>query len=122
MGNPAFAITTLEAILDSTHELIAVVSNPPKPIGRGQRLLYTAVGSYAVEHKINFIAVDDINSDTLITDLTTLNPDIIVVVAYKILPDSVINIPPYGAINLHASLLPRYRGAAPIEWALMNGN
>ena len=121
MGNPAFAITTLEAILDSTHELIAVVSNPPKPIGRGQRLLYTAVGSYAVEHKLNFIAVDDINSDILITDLTALNPDIIVVVAYKILPDSVINIPPYGAINLHASLLPRYRGAAPIEWALMNG-
>ena len=83
MGNPALAITTLEAILDSTHELIAVVSNPPKPIGRGQRLLHTAVGSYAIEHKLNFIDIDDINSDTFITDLTALNPDIIVVSPIK---------------------------------------
>ena len=121
MGNPAFAIPTLKTILTSTHELAAVVSNPPKPMGRGQRLRHTAVGSYAVEHDLSVIPVEDTNSDSFITELKALNPDIFVVVAYKILPDPVIKIPPYGAINLHASLLPRYRGAAPIQWALMNG-
>ena len=122
MGNPAFAIPTLKTILTSIHELAAVVSNPPKPMGRGQRLRHTAVGSYAVEHDLSVIPVEDTNSDSFITELKALNPDIFVVVAYKILPDPVIKIPPYGAINLHASLLPRYRGAAPIQWALMNGD
>ena len=121
MGNPAFALPTLKTILTSTHELAAVVSNPPKPMGRGQRRRHTAVGSYAVEHDLSVIPVEDTNSDSFITELKALNPDIFVVVAYKILPDPVIKIPPYGAINLHASLLPRYRGAAPIQWALMNG-
>ena len=75
MGNPAFAIPTLKTILTSTHELAAVVSNPPKPMGRGQQLRHTAVGSYAVEHDLSVIPVEDTNSDSFITKLKALNPD-----------------------------------------------
>jgi len=121
MGNPVFAIQTLKRILASNHQVVSVVSNSPKRIGRGQQLLHTPVGSYAIENNLNLIAVDDIKSDSFIAKLKELDPDIFVVVAYRILPDSIINIAPNGAINLHASLLPKYRGAAPIQWALING-
>ena len=122
MGNPAFAIPTLKAIMQSNHELVAVVSNPPKKIGRGRSLSYTPVGKFSKENEISLIEPQNLFSDELKSELNILKPDIFIVVAYKILPDSIIAIPKYGALNLHASLLPKYRGAGPIQWALMNGD
>lgn len=122
MGNPAFAIPTLKAIMQSNHELVAVVSNPPKQIGRGRSLSYTPVGKFSKENEISLIEPQNLFSDELKSELNILKPDIFIVVAYKILPDSIIAIPKYGALNLHASLLPKYRGAGPIQWALMNGD
>ena len=122
MGNPAFAIPTLKAIMQSNHELVAVVSNPPKQIGRGRSLSYTPVGKFSKENAISLIEPQNLFSDELKSKLNILKPDIFIVVAYKILPDTIIAIPKYGALNLHASLLPKYRGAGPIQWALMNGD
>jgi len=121
MGNPEFSLSTLESIIKSNFDLVAVVSNPPKPMGRGKKIMSTAVGEYAKKSKLRLIQPDSLRSKSFHKDLEDLNPDLLVVVAYKILPDSIIKIPKYGAINLHASLLPKYRGAGPIQWALMNG-
>ena len=122
MGNPEFAIPTLKALQHSNHDLVAVVSNPPKPMGRGQALMSTAVGKFAKDQGFPLIEPQSLRSQELHTQLTALNPDLFVVVAYKILPKSLIDLPRLGALNLHASLLPKYRGAGPIQWALMNGD
>ena len=122
MGNPNFAIPALEAIHRSNHDLIAVVSNPPKPMGRGRSLHSTSVGKFAKQNDIKLIEPLSLISKDLKVQLKKLKPDIFVVVAYKILPNELIEIPVHGAINLHASLLPKYRGAGPIQWALMNGD
>tara|TARA_B100000959_G_scaffold141897_1_gene148954 strand:- start:1549 stop:2475 length:927 start_codon:yes stop_codon:yes gene_type:complete len=122
MGNPEFAIPTLKALQHSNHDLVAVVSNPPKPMGRGQALMSTAVGKFAKDQGFPLIEPRSLRSQELNTQLTALNPDLFVVVAYKILPKSLIDLPRLGALNLHASLLPKYRGAGPIQWALMNGD
>ena len=122
MGNPEFAIPTLESIQKSRHELLAIVSNPPKPIGRGRLLKSTPVGQYAKDNKIRLIEPNDLNGTDFKQQLINLDADLFVVVAYRILPKEIISIPTHGSINLHASLLPKYRGAAPIQWALMNGD
>jgi len=122
MGNPDFAIPTLRAIYQSGHELISVVSNPPKQMGRGRTLSYTPVGKFSKENDIPLLEPESLRSEEFINRLNDLKPDIFVVVAYRILPNTIIEIPTYGAINLHASLLPKYRGAGPIQWALMNGD
>ena len=122
MGNPNFAIPALEAIHRSNHDLIAVVSNPPKPMGRGRSLHSTSVGKFAKQNNVKLIEPLSLISKDLKVQLKKLKPDIFVVVAYKILPNELIEIPVHGAINLHASLLPKYRGAGPIQWALMNGD
>ena len=122
MGNPEFAIPTLKALQQSNHDLVAVVSNPPKPMGRGQALMSTSVGKFAKDQGFPLIEPRSLRSQELHTQLTALNPDLFVVVAYKILPKSLIDLPRLGALNLHASLLPKYRGAGPIQWALMNGD
>ena len=122
MGNPSFAIPTLKAIIQSEHELIAVVSNPPKRIGRGRSLSHTPVGKFSEDNKIPLIESQDLRSNELKNELHLLRPDVFIVVAFKILPNSIIDIPKYGSLNLHASLLPKYRGAGPIQWALMNGD
>ena len=122
MGNPEFAIPTIESIQKSRHELLAIVSNPPKPIGRGRLLKSTPVGQYAKDNKIRLIEPNDLNGTEFKQQLINLDADLFVVVAYRILPKEIIKIPTYGSINLHASLLPKYRGAAPIQWALMNGD
>lgn len=122
MGNPEFAIPTVKAIQKSDHELISIVSNESKPIGRGQNLSSTPVGDFAKHQGIHLIEANSLSSKKLKTELLDLKPDIFVVVAFRILPVDLINLPKYGAINLHASLLPKYRGAAPIQWALMNGD
>ena len=122
MGNPKFAIPTIESIQKSRHELLAIVSNPPKPIGRGRLLKSTPVGQYAKDNKIRLIEPNDLNGTDFKQQLINLDADLFVVVAYRILPKEIISIPTHGSINLHASLLPKYRGAAPIQWALMNGD
>ena len=122
MGNPQFAIPTLKKLHNSSHEVVGVVSNPPKPMGRGQHLQSTAVGKYARNNDLNLIEVKSLKSPHVYSKLDSLNPDIFVVVAYRILPHSLIELPKFGAVNLHASLLPKYRGAGPIQWALMNGD
>jgi len=122
MGNPAFALPTLKEIISSNHEVVGVVSNPPKPMGRGRKLKSTPVGIFAKENGLQLIEAVSLNSEDFINDMKELKPDIFVVVAFRILPQSLIDLPTHGAVNLHASILPKYRGAGPIQWALMNGD
>ena len=121
MGNPSFAISSLESILQSRHQLVAVISNPPKPMGRKKILKHTEVGDHAIKNGLELIELDSFENDAIYKKIISLNIDIFVVVAFKILPEKYISIPRFGSINLHASLLPKYRGAAPINWALING-
>ena len=122
MGNPSFALPSLEKLTHSSHEIISIISNPPKPMGRKRILNHTDVGKFALKKNIELIELDSFDNDEVYKKIVALNPDIFVVVAYRILPEKYISIPKLGSINLHASLLPRYRGAAPIQWALMNGD
>lgn len=122
MGNPQFALPTLTALLSSQHDVVGIVSNPPKPMGRGRKLKSTAIGQFAKENDLNLLQSLTLKSDELHNQLSVLNPDIFVVVAFQILPKSLIDLPKFGALNLHASLLPKYRGAGPIQWSLMNGD
>ena len=122
MGNPVFAIPTLETLLNSNHEIVAVVSNPIKRIGRNNKESLTPVGDYAQKYNLNNINPESLKSVRFKEELISLKPDIFVVVAFRILPSSLINLPRFGSVNLHASLLPKYRGAGPIQWALMNGD
>ena len=122
MGNPNFAISSLESILQSRHHITAVISNPPKPMGRKKILKHTEVGSYAIKNNIELIELGSFDDDNTYKKIVSLDIDIFVVVAFRILPEKYISIPRFGSINLHASLLPQYRGAAPIQWALMNGD
>ena len=121
MGNPEFALPSIQKISKSKHEIKAIISNPPKPMGRKKVLKYTAVGNYSLSNNIELIELDSFNNDHIFEKLVSLNVDIFVVVAFRILPELYISIPDFGSINLHASILPKYRGAAPIQWALMNG-
>jgi methionyl-tRNA formyltransferase len=122
MGNPQFALPTLTALLSSQHDVVGIVSNPPKPMGRGRKLKSTAIGQFAKENDLNLLESSTLKSDKLHNQLSVLNPDVFVVVAFQILPKSLIDVPKFGALNLHASLLPKYRGAGPIQWSLMNGD
>ena len=121
MGNPSFAVPTMKKLLNKPIiDIISVVSNPEKPKGRGKQLMATPVAQLALENQIPLFQPKSLSNPEFIEELESLNPDIFVVVAFRILPKMILNIPKIGAINLHASLLPKYRGAAPIQWALMN--
>ena len=122
MGNPYFAISPLKKIIESQHNLVAIISNPPKPMGRKKVLKYTDVGKFALDHNIKLIELDAFDDQEIYQEVVSLNVDLFIVVAYRILPTKYLEIPKFGAINIHASLLPKYRGAAPIQWALMNGD
>lgn len=121
MGSPEFAIPSLEALHKSTHHVLAVVSNPDKRRGRRGKPVPTDVKKRAIELGIETIDAEDVKSDEFVSILKDLKPDLLVVVAFRILPSSVLAIPQMGSINLHASLLPKYRGAAPIHWAVIKG-
>lgn len=122
MGTPEFAAPTLQALLGSRHDLRAVVTQPDKPAGRGRRLSAPKVKQLALAHEIPCLQPAALNDPTVEDALSALEPEVIVVAAYgNILPPSILNIPPMGCINVHASLLPKYRGAAPIQWAIING-
>ena len=122
MGNPKFAINPLKSLLASNHDIVAVISNPPKPMGRKKILQHTDVGKYALDNNLNLIELDDFDNFDIFQKISSLKVDIFVVVAFRILPKKYIELPKFGSINIHASLLPKYRGAAPIQWALMNGD
>lgn len=121
MGSPDFAIPSLEKIYQSQHNILAVVSNPDKRRGRGGTPEPTPVKKRSIELGLQTIDVEDLTSDNVQDRLKKLDPDLFVVVAFRILPASVLEIPSIGSVNLHASLLPKYRGAAPIHWAIING-
>ena len=121
MGNPEFAVPSLKIIIESEYALLAVVSNPSKPIGRIKTEKITKVGEFAKSQNIPLLQPQTLDDPKFLEEINTFNPDYFLVVAFKILPDSLLNIPQKGSINLHASLLPHYRGAAPIQRAIMNG-
>ncbi len=123
MGTPDFAKDSLEAVFNAGHNIIGVVTNPDKPKGRGMKMIFSAVKEFALEHNISVYQPLDLkNNAQFIEKIKSLSPDVICVVAYgKILPKEILDIPQYGCINVHASLLPKYRGAAPIQWAVLNG-
>ncbi|MFN3694865.1 MAG: methionyl-tRNA formyltransferase, partial [Ignavibacterium sp.] len=122
MGTPDFAIPSLKAIHQSKHQLIAVVTTPDKERGRGQKVTFTPVKQFAVEHNIPVYQPEKLKGNfEFVEQMKSLEPDLFVVVAFRILPKEIFEIPKYGSFNLHASLLPKYRGAAPIQWALIKG-
>ena len=123
MGTPDFALKSLEAIYENNYNIIGVVTNPDKPKGRGMKLQFSDVKKYAIEKNLKIFQPQKIKNNTeFIEQIKNLEPDIICVVAYgKILPKEILEIPKLGCINVHGSLLPKYRGAAPIQWAILNG-
>ena len=124
MGTPDFARDSLSAIYDAGHEIPAVVTVPDKPKGRGMKLIPCEVKEYAVEKNIKVYQPEKLRENKEIVDiLKNINPDVICVVAYgKIIPKEILEIPKYGCVNVHPSLLPQYRGSAPIQWAILNGD
>lgn len=121
MGTPGFAVESLAVIHQSHHEVVGVITATDKPAGRGQKVQFSDVKKYALEHHLNVLQPDNLKNEAFIKELKSLNADLFVVVAFRMLPDIVWQMPPKGTINLHASLLPQYRGAAPINWAIING-
>ena len=123
MGTPDFAVPTLEALYQSRHEVAAVVTQPDKPKGRGKAMAMPPVKEKALEYGIPVYQPVRVRKDeAFFEELTKIQPDVIVVIAFgQILPERILNLPKYGCINVHASLLPKYRGAAPIQWAVIDG-
>lgn len=122
MGTPDFAVNTLEKIIEAGHEVMLVVTQPDKPKGRGNTMQFPPVKECAVSHGLEVFQPVKIREDASVEYLKKFAPDIIIVAAFgQILPKSILDLPKYGCINVHASLLPKYRGAAPIQWAVING-
>lgn len=121
MGTPEFSVPMLQAIQNSEHDLLGVVTAPDKPAGRGRKLNKSAVKIYAEQENIPIFQPTNLKSEEFYNQLKALNPNVIVVIAFRMLPKQVWSFPKYGTFNLHASLLPEYRGAAPINWAIING-
>ncbi|MBN2008937.1 methionyl-tRNA formyltransferase [candidate division KSB1 bacterium] len=121
MGTPDFSIPSLKRLFNSSHTIVAVVTGQDKPAGRGQRMQPTPVRQFADEHNIPVLMPASLKDPVFHDQLRTISADLYVVVAFRILPREAFTIPPKGTINLHGSLLPKYRGAAPINWAIMNG-
>ena len=124
MGTPDFARESLEAVYNSGYEILGVVTNPDKPKGRGMKMVASPVKEFALEKGLTVYQPEKVRkNEEFIEKIKSLNPDVICVVAYgKILPKEILEIPKYGCINVHGSLLPKYRGAAPIQWAVLNGD
>ncbi len=123
MGTPDFAIPSLKILIENNHQILAVVTTPDKERGRGQKVTFTAVKQFANQQNIPVYQPDKLKGNTdFVEQMKSLQPDLFVVVAFRILPKEVFEIPKYGSFNLHGSYLPKYRGAAPIQWALINGD
>jgi len=122
MGTPDFAVAPLEALLNAGCNVVGVITNPDKPAGRGQKLQVSAVKKFALEKGLNILQPEKFRNEEFLAELKQLKADLQVVVAFKMLPEVVWNMPKFGTLNLHASLLPQYRGAAPINRAIINGD
>lgn len=122
MGTPDFSVPCLQAIIDEGHEVVAVVTQPDKPKGRGKKMSMPPVKELAIKYDIEVYQPQRVKTDEFVNILKDINPDVIIVVAFgQILSKDILDIPKYGCINVHASLLPKYRGAAPINWVIING-
>ena len=121
MGTPDFALTSLCVLLDGPHDVVGVVTQPDRPQGRGLQLTAPPIKRVALENDISVFQPERLRDESFLAELRALQADLFVVVAFRILPASVLSVPLKGAVNLHASLLPKYRGAAPIQWAIING-
>jgi methionyl-tRNA formyltransferase len=121
MGTPEFAVASLSKLVDEGCNIVGVITTPDKPAGRGMELQQSAVKKYAVEKGLNILQPEKLKNPAFVEQLKSLNADLQIVVAFRMLPEIVWNMPPMGTLNLHGSLLPQYRGAAPINWAIING-
>lgn len=121
MGTPDFAVASLDALHKAGHDIVGVVTVPDKPSGRGQKINYSPVKEYALANSLNILQPEKLRDETFLSQLRELDADLFVVVAFRMLPKVVWDMPRLGTFNLHASLLPQYRGAAPINWAIING-
>ena len=121
MGTPDFAVGILDTIYNSQFEIVAVITAPDKPAGRGQKVSVSAVKTYALEKNIPVLQPTNLKNEDFLKELASYNANLQIVVAFRMLPEAVWKMPKYGTFNLHASLLPNYRGAAPINWAIING-
>jgi len=121
MGTPAFAVESLRQLVASDHQVVGVITAPDRPAGRGRKLQQSAVKQFALEATIPVLQPTNLKDDTFNSELKALQGDLFVVVAFRMLPENVWRLPKYGTFNLHASLLPQYRGAAPINWAIIHG-
>lgn len=121
-GTPEFAVASLESLVNNGYNVVGVVTMPDKPAGRGHKLLHSPVKQYAEKHGLHLMQPEKLKNPEFIAELQSLDADLFIVIAFRMLPEVVWNMPPMGTFNLHASLLPRYRGAAPINRAVMNGD
>jgi methionyl-tRNA formyltransferase len=121
MGTPEFAVASLSNLVDEGCQIVGVITAPDKPAGRGMELQQSAVKKYALEKGLNVLQPEKLKDTQFLETLQSLNADLQIVVAFRMLPEIVWNMPPMGTLNLHGSLLPQYRGAAPINWAIING-
>ena len=121
MGTPAFAVASLKALLDAKMNVVGVVTAPDKPAGRGMQVQQSAVKQFALEHQLPIAQPEKLKSPEFFAQIQAWQPDLQIVVAFRMLPESIWSFPPMGTLNVHGSLLPKYRGAAPINWAIING-
>ncbi len=121
MGTPEFAVGILDTIIKNNYEVVGVITAVDKPAGRGQKIKYSAVKEYALEHNLKLLQPTNLKDEAFLAELKSLEANLHVVVAFRMLPEAVWKMPKLGTFNLHASLLPNYRGAAPINWAIING-
>ncbi len=122
MGTPEFAVASLKALLENGYQVAGVVTAPDKPAGRGQKLQQAAVKIFAMQHQLTVLQPEKLKDEKFLAELKALQADLQVIVAFRMLPEVVWKMPSLGTFNLHGSLLPRYRGAAPLNWAIMNGD
>ena len=121
MGTPDFAVESLQALVENGYQVVGVITAPDKPAGRGRQMTESAVKMYAVENGLYVLQPEKLKNPEFLAELESLKADLQIVVAFRMLPEVVWNMPPLGTFNLHASLLPQYRGAAPLNWAIING-
>lgn len=121
LGTPEFAVESLDALVKNGYNIVGVITMPDKPAGRGHKMLQSAVKQYAVAHGLHLMQPEKLKDPAFLAELESLKADLFIVIAFRMLPEAVWQMPPLGTFNLHASLLPKYRGAAPINWAVING-
>ena len=121
MGTPEFAVESLKALVEGNYNVAGVITMPDKPAGRGHKIQYSAVKEYALSQNLPVLQPEKLKEEAFLDELRNLKADLQIVVAFRMLPEVVWNMPKFGTFNLHASLLPQYRGAAPINWAIING-